>query len=411
MFRIGVQYFFSAIQRSRLRNALYLSITSIGFNIGILIVGVALIRGFESSALKKLLHITGHGYMKPFQDLPELMQHQSEPAKSNRLASFCETVGISRKVEPKLIHVMPSLETRATLLDFKSREGLLVRGIRDKDLKHLFSDKIVHGESKIGPSGNVQQIIVGYRLAELFNLNVGDKVHLLLESGEFETEISAIFNFDFADFDSSLVFISSSFLREEIGLKPMAGLIYIEEPDKIDEFITSLKYIYPNIKVESWHKRNKALKDMFDSQIRAVYVLIGLYILSGIIQSISSLYILFSERLSDISILTLLGMSAWQRCKIFIAYGLLVSLANTMLGLIFGMLLTNVYPQIRNVYKIITGTNLIHKDMFWISEFDPKLLPNDLLTIIAAAFAAMVLCMFVASYFISNKEIIRGVKE
>jgi ABC-type lipoprotein release transport system permease subunit len=223
--------------------------------------------------------------------------------------------------------------------------------------------------------------------------------------------IVGIFNLDFADFDSSLIFISSRFLKEQCNLKPLTGLIYVDQLDRIDLFIDKLKSIYPDVRVESWHSKNRVLKDMFDNQIKAVYVLIGLYILSGIIQSISSLYILFSERLSDISILTLLGMSSWQRCKIFMGYGLLVSLANIIFGLIFGIGLANLYPQIRSLYSLLTGSTLIHKDMFWISSFDPKLLPYDLLFITLSTFGAMVFCMFIAAYFISNKEIIRGVKE
>jgi len=150
---------------------------------------------------------------------------------------------------------------------------------------------------------------------------------------------------------------------------------------------------------------------MFDTQIRAIYLLVGLYILSGIIQGLSSLYILLSERSSDISILTLLGMSRWQKCRIFIAYGFLVSLTNTILGMVVGIILTNLYPTFRDLYHKITCNDLIHKDMFWVSDFNPSLLISDLLTIGLYTFIAMVISMSLAAYFISQKEIIKGVKE
>ena len=76
MFIIGFRYFFSSIQRGRLRNVLWLTIISLSINIGVLITCVALIRGFESKSLEKILGMQGHARVIPAQKLPNIRIEQ-----------------------------------------------------------------------------------------------------------------------------------------------------------------------------------------------------------------------------------------------------------------------------------------------------------------------------------------------
>jgi lipoprotein-releasing system permease protein len=429
VFKIGIKYFTSSIQRSRLKNVLYLTTISLSINIGVLITAIALIRGFEQSALTKILHIYGHAKIFPYTQLPELKVIESKntnqlsqllskyPVVYRKYQDFMNFIGIRlSNDQPRLLRCIPKSETQGVVSKNRINEGVIIRGIMPNDINFLFKNNVVSGKIDFSPIINTQPIVIGSRLAARLKVNVDDEVELVLNTPNNEIEvinsrIVAVFSFDFADIDSNVIFTTHDFVMEKIGNKPISGILYVDRIDKIEEFLDLVHMARPKLITESWIKQNRIVKDMFDTQIRAIYLLVGLYILSGIIQGLSSLYILLSERSSDISILTLLGMSRWQKCRIFIAYGFLVSLTNTILGMIVGIILTNFYPTFRDLYQKITGNDLIHKDMFWVSDFNPSLLISDLLTIGLYTFIAMVISMSLAAYFISQKEIIKGVKE
>ena len=419
MFRIGFRYFFSSLQRSRLKNVLHLSLLSISINIGVLVAGIALIRGFERTAFTKILHLSGHVRILPYDDLKELEQKEVRP-NLDKYGAFTEIIETLKRIfkletnqTPELIRVIPKLETQGMISKQQINEGVLIRCLDNDDAKFLLKNNIVRGKIDLSKRGDVLPILIGQRLAERLHVDLDEELDLSIKlSDEVETvycKVIGIFNFDFADFDSTMVFTGKELLKP--NTKPRSGNVYITRHDKVELFIQFLKAIKPGIFCESWIRQNRAFKDMFDTQVRAIYLLIGLYILSGIIQGVTSLYILLSERSNDLSILTLLGLSRYQKYKIFFGYGLLISITNTLFGLLSGIILTIVYPYLRNGYQVLTGQALIHQDVFWVSDFDPILVFEDLVHIGAFTFIAMLVLMALTSYFVSNDQVIQGIKE
>ena len=427
MFKIGLRYFFSSLQRSRLKNVLRLTIISISINIGVLIAGISLIRGFERSALEKILHIFGHIRIFPYNELKNFKLKQKQidvPIKiirtNPKLQAFyfkmVDLLQIDQAKLPRLVKVIPKLDMQGIISKYNISEGVIIKGCTDEDAKFLLKNNMLRGEIKFNPASELRSVILGSRLAERLKVDVGDEVDLVIKSSDEEIQnvyckVTGIFSFDFADADSTIIYTDSELIKQHRKNLIVGGNIYIDRIDKVDDFVRTLRSTNPSLLAEPWTAQNRAIKDMLDTSVRAIYLLIGLYILSGIIQGLSSLYVLLSERANDISVLTLLGMSRWQKYRIFVGYGFFVSMTNTFLGLLWGIALTKLYPYFRDFYHEFTGLDLIHKDMFWISDFNPELVLKDLFTICSTTFVIMSLSMMIAAYFISNNEIIKGIKE
>ena len=415
MFWIGVRYFTSA---GRMRNVLYLTITSLSLNIGVLIAGVSLIRGFEREAFRKILHVSGHAKVYPYRELPKLT-YSNDPEPIVHIPFLQEIrrfLQIKTDAHPNLVRMRPKLEMWGVISRKKRNEGVMIHGVSNDNAQHLLSQHIKKGEISLNMQGNLHSVIIGDRLADTIGANVGSDVNITVIHSKDETEtvncrVAGIFNYGFAEFDSNMIYISDNLIQELGHEKPRYGILYIDQPNKIDEYTNQVNLIDESLEFESWKEQNKLMYDMFNTQLKAIYVLLGLYILSSIIQSLSSLYMLLSERMHDLSILTMLGMSSWQKYSIFASYGILISLTNAILGIIFGTGLSALYPYIRQIYEQLTGLSLIHKDVFWLADFTTELLWSDIITIGLATFITMLISMLIAAYFISNVNTVRSLRE
>lgn len=411
MLFVGFRYFTSSIRRGRLRNVLRLTILSLSMNIGVLIAGVSLIRGFEKASLSKMLHIYGHAKVIPHSGMPQI----NPQIPDDVMSKFQRKLKIKTSQPPSLLKVVPKLETQGVLSKNRQTEGVLIRGLQLDDVDYVLGNYLREGSSNLETKDNLKPVIIGHRLAKRFNVKVNSEVDLLMRNQAdvqvIPCIVRGIFDFGFADFDSTMIFINSNLVQEYMSTKFVPGMVYIDQPNKIDEYISLVKEMKPDLWVESWKEQNRAVQEMFDTQIRAVYILIGLYILSGIIQSVSSLYILLSERARDISILTMMGLSRSQRYGIFATYGLMIATSNTIVGVLTGILLSLCYPQFKDLYHNLTGANLIHEDALWVSDFTTELVMSDIMTIAIFTFSIMSCAMLIASHFVSRVQVLEGIKD
>jgi lipoprotein-releasing system permease protein len=421
VFFIGVKYFWSSMQRGRLKNVLRLTILSLSINIGVFIAGLALIRGFQGETLSKTLHIYGHAqlpFYKPGQS--DLLDITIEEKQSHFFKTFpivrtwLNSVGIKVDHGPiKLEKVIQKYEFQGGVSRQNKTDGILINGLSESDAKYLLHKYMQAGQVNFTSPDRREGAIIGHRLASKLGVGVGGTFNLLLKAGNdldsVPMLVMGIFDLGFYEFDSSLIFVRSGLLSEYKATP--TTIVYTNRPQEIDQYIKVVLDTDPSINIYSWRKRNRLIEDMFNSQIRAISIIMGLFILSAIIQSISSLYVLLSERSYDLSVLTMLGMSNYQRYAMFAAYGLLVSLSNTLFGIISGIGLVLIYPHFKNIFENLTGHSLIHSEAFWISDFNPELLLSDILIVGMSTLIIMSLSMLLAAHFTSKIDVIRGLKE
>ena len=163
--------------------------------------------------------------------------------------------------------------------------------------------------------------------------------------------------------------------------------------------------------IESWKEIYRSIEDMFKTHAIGITLLLGMFVISGVVQSISSLSILMSDRAYDISVLTMFGMSKFQKYTIFITYGILVSITNVFFGVTGGIAFSLFYPRLRDAIEDFTAIKLIDPNSFWISTFDTKILLSDIGKITIGSLLVMIIAMLIGSYFVIKLENTEGIKD
>jgi lipoprotein-releasing system permease protein len=413
MFWIGFKYFTSSMQRSRLKNVLRLTTISLAISVGSLVLSISMIRGFYKEVMSKSLKVHGHGYILSG-DLPDINQDRKIPKTLFEKA----LAKIHFNEVPRLLRVVDTTDSQAAIIKNNVNQAVIIRGMSNDDLTYVMGDYINAGEVKVDIIGDRYPIVVGYKLAKKFNLSPGGKIDLTFVSSNKEDvdidnvkcEVAGIFKVGLYEIDRNMIFCASDLIHKYGHTYAKNKIMYIDNPDKVDEYVDLVRKIDEKIEVETWKESYAHIQEMFANNVRFVSIIIGMFVLSAIIQSISSLWILLSDRSYDISVFTMLGMSPYQKYNIFITYGTLISITNTFFGIITGIGLSLAYPYLRDTLKEIAGITLFDPNAFWIQTFDPQLLFWDIVVIGGCTLMVMILSMMIGSYFVLRTEISEGVK-
>ena len=142
---------------------------------------------------------------------------------------------------------------------------------------------------------------------------------------------------------------------------------------------------------QDWTTMNKSLFSALWLEKMAIGITIGLIVTVAAVNIVASLVLLVMEKTRDIAILKTMGASTGSIRRIFMLQGLIIGLAGTVSGTIFGV----------DLIYILDRYQLIHVpiDVYQISYVPFVLQPLDFATVVAAA----VLVSFLATIYPSRQ--------
>lgn len=250
--------------------------------------------------------------------------------------------------------------------NYDRQQGVLVRfvepDIRETDAGFAKSAEVVEGEFDISSRGTV---VLGYYLAQLLGLGVGDAVSILAVSGDSSTDIfpenadlvvTGLVRTGYYAIDSTFAFVSrtSGFLSagEPAQNDQVATLhagIKLDNLERDRQFIERLSVLYPDVKAVSWRTYNRSFFGALQVEKNVLLLLVVLIFAVVTVNIYNSMRKSVYERREEISVLTALGARPAQVQGIFIAGGLGIGVSGGVLGLLSGMFLT---VRINSVFSL-----------------------------------------------------------
>ena len=386
MFKLGLKYFKLSWLNHQSRFPLILSISGVGIAIGCLITSISLMRGFQNESMNKILHIHGHAkiYHRTKNRINLHNNHQE------RYIDQIKTNGI-------IMHHTEPVAINARFLDLEDIKFLLSRFMADN----------------FETSNPELSVFIGYRLAKELGIRVGDNINIVFDTANnnqlFGT-VSGIFKIGFYEFDKYQVFIDKTGYRRDLAQFIESNtMLYVQKPNKIRDHLNKLNQSYPYLHTETWQETYKYIDDMFKIHARGIVILFGLFMLSSIIQGITNIFMLMMNRARDFAILENMGMTVMQKNIIMFIYATCINISYISFGSCFGILLSKFYVFLRDLLSKY-GIDLINKDAFWVSKFDPCILSEDYLLIIICSFIIMQITSIFAICFISQKTAFEWMK-
>jgi lipoprotein-releasing system permease protein len=206
-------------------------------------------------------------------------------------------------------------------------------------------------------------------------------------------QVAGIFALGLYEFDSAYGFVSLD-LAKRLLARESPDLIQLrvddiwaaeriarDIPDELGDKYSS----------EDWSRLNRSLFSALWLEKIAMAITIGLIVMVGALNIISSLILLVRQKSRDIAILKTMGTSSRRVMGIFMMQGLVIGVVGTTVGAICGLALC----WVLDTYELIQ----IPMDVYQVSHVPFIVLPLDLFVVVAST----ILICFLATIYPSRQ--------
>ncbi|MBD9570311.1 lipoprotein-releasing ABC transporter permease subunit [Ensifer sp. ENS08] len=367
----------------------------IGIMLGVatLIIVMAVMNGFRTELISRILGINGHMIVQPIDgplnNYPELA------------TKFSGVKGVTMAI--------PMVEGQVLAQGVgDSSTGALVRGIRADDLSKMksVSDHIQSGDLVGFASGS--GVAIGSRMAEQLGITVGGTITLTSPNGDVTPlgmnprvkayTVSAIYEIGMSEYDATIIFMP---LEEAQLFFNAEGLvqsieIFVEHPDVVEELRQPIEDAAGRqIFITDWRDRNKTFFSTLEVQSNVMFMILSLIVLVAALNIISGLIMLVKDKGSDIAILRTMGATSGSVMRIFFMTGAAIGVAGTVAGVALGVVVCLNIESIRQFFSWISGTTIFSPELYFLNQ-----LPADMNADETALVVVMALTLsFLATIF------------
>ncbi|MBB4236530.1 lipoprotein-releasing ABC transporter permease subunit [Rhizobium esperanzae] len=359
------------------------SFVGIMLGVATLIIVMAVMNGFRTELVSRILGINGHMIVQPsdgpFTDYADL---------ASRLAAV-----------PGVKMALPLVEGQVLAsAQAGGSTGALVRGVRAEDLTKLkaVSEHINPGDMVGFASG--QGVLIGTRMAEQLGLRVGDLITLTSPDGDITPmgvsprvksyKISGLFEIGMSEYDSSIIFMPLEEAQLYFNAEGLVQSIelFVDHPDDINDLRAKVvEAAGRQINLTDWRQRNQTFFSALQVERNVMFMILTLIVLVAALNIISGLIMLVKDKGSDIAILRTMGASAGAIMRIFFMTGAAIGIVGTLAGVLLGVLVCVNIESIRQFFSWISGTVIFNPQVYFLSQLPAEMQLSETISIVVMA--------------------------
>jgi lipoprotein-releasing system permease protein len=345
------------------------SIVCIAISVIALITVMSVMNGFDYQMKSRILgaisHATVSGVGESVQDWPRTLQ----VAEAN----------------PHVLGAAPYVEAEAYLTAGRSSAALL-RGIepaQEPKVVDINQHMVAGSLGELTPGS--WNIVLGRDLAMTLGVGVGDRVTVIVQQ-LYATpmggvpkmrsfHVAGLFELGMEQFDSGLALVNMDDAEKLNSLSGPTG-IRLKLDDMFNarpvarELADKLGQVY---RVQTWMDTNANLFAALSMEKMVMFVILSLIILVAVINLISMLMMLVTDKQADIAILRTLGATPRSIMGMFMVQGVLVGFVGIGFGVGFGSLLSWKLPSIIKWIEHTFHVTFLSPDVYYISEVPSRL--------------------------------------
>jgi len=363
-----------------------LAIIGLGVGIAALVLTAAIYKGFEDTISNKIAGFDGHIRIQDFLGRPI-------PNNSSALDSILFDFTLNHPdAEIKSFVQGPAMMRKGL-----KAEGIILEGLNGKDLPAALNKIIIDGNGQLSE----RTIIIGKRLADEYQLNVGDPFVVFDLSSMMDITgmkrliqftIGGIFHSGLVEYDNSMVYTrieKAQYLfnfNEEIS----GNIIYLNNTDfqsAADEIESRLGYPYYTL---TWKEKHHTLFKWLAVQKLPILLIFGMIALVAVVNIISALTMIVLEKNRSIGSLQAIGLSRRTIMSLFLVKGTIIG----VVGSIFGLTLALFFGWLQMKYHILS----IEEDIYFMDHIPVSFDFSQILIIIIFGIA----CSLLASLWPTN---------
>jgi lipoprotein-releasing system permease protein len=346
------------------------SFLGIMLGVATLIIVMAVMNGFRTELLGKILGLNGHLLIQPLEspltDWKDVADRVGQ-VSGIRLAA-------------------PVVDGQALASSAFNASGVLVRGIRGDDLNKLTSvaNNIKQGTLEGFDDGH--GVAIGRRLADQLSLHAGDTITLVAPRGAVTPmgvipriksyKIVAVFEVGMSEYDSTFIFMplpeAQAYFNRANDVTSIE--VYTDNPDKIDEFRKSVTEAAGRpVFLVDWRQRNSTFFNALQVERNVMFLILTLIVLVAALNIVSGLIMLVKDKGSDIAILRTMGASQGSIMRIFLITGAAIGVVGTLTGFVVGLVICLNIESIREFLSWLTSTELFSPELYFLSKLPAEI--------------------------------------
>ncbi|HJT45707.1 MAG TPA: ABC transporter permease [Chthoniobacterales bacterium] len=332
------------------KRALLLSLVGVVFGVGIFICTQAQTQGFLQFFINSTIGSNGALTLRSrFQPRYQGMVVSAKSAGVSQRRNYFEGITnvneimrVSRQFS-NVIACAPVL--RGSISARAGFEGTTAEIFGIDPISHLratdLEKQIVDG-SYDDFRNNTTSVIIGYRLADLLHINVGDSVQLLSPGGEYwRFTVAAVCRSGVAAIDSSRIYAQQRVAQRLLKKPYQASMIIykLRDPERAPALATQFENLFQHTS-QSWQDREEGNLQIFATLRISAAITVSLIILLAGFGIFNVLTMSVLSKIREIAILRSMGYRRNDISAIFLWQGALIAAVGSILGCLLGALLT-----------------------------------------------------------------------
>jgi len=346
------------------------SFLGIMLGVATLIIVMAVMNGFRKELLGKILGLNGHLLVQPL----ETPLNDWEQV-ADRIAQI-----------PGVVLAAPLVEGQALASSPFSSAGVLVRGLRARDIAKLPSVANNIKQGSLAGFDEGQGVAIGRRLADQLSIRTGDNITLVAPRGAVTPmgttprikvyKVAAVFEIGMSEYDAAFVFmpLPEAQLYFNRSGDVTAIEIYTIDADRIDRYrqLVSEAAGRPIFMID-WRQRNATFFNALQVERNVMFLILTLIVLVAALNIISGLIMLVKDKGRDIAILRTIGASQGAVMRVFLITGASIGVVGTLVGFIVGTLICLNVETIRQFLSWVTHTELFSPELYFLSRLPAEM--------------------------------------
>jgi len=351
-----------------------ISIVCIAISVMALITVMSVMNGFDYQLRSRILGAISHATVSGL------------PGEAVR--DWPRAVKIA-EANPHVKGAAPYVEMEA-FLQARRPSGAMVRGVepsQEPKVSDINTHMVEGSLDELKPDS--WNIVLGKELALTLGVTVGDRVTMAVP--EFRGtpmgsvprlrgfHVVGIFELGMQEFDSGLALVNMHDAEKLDSLDGPTG-IRLKLDDLFNarpvakQLAEALGQFYV---VQTWMDSHANFFSAISMEKHVMFIILSLIILVAVINLISMLMMLVTDKQADIAILRTLGSTPRSIMAMFMVQGVLVGVVGIGFGVGFGSLLSWKLPAIVKWIEHVTGIVFLSPDVYYISEVPSRLVASD----------------------------------
>lgn len=367
------------------------SLLGIMLGVATLIVVLAVMSGVRGEMIKSIIGLEGH--VSIYAGAQGVFEYEQV---SKNIAAMPGVKSAVPKVEGQ---IMASYKGQAM--------GAMAVGFRFDDLKQK---QLLVSRISAGNLDGVEQgegILIGSRMAEKMNMQVGDYLTLISPEGRATVAgmvprvkaypVAGIFSIGMFSYDNGLIVLPFEEAQVYFKLKDNGGdnasliEVMIDNPDDARGVAREIAKAFPGTRAYDWKTSNGQIFAAVIVQRNVMFLILMLIIVVAAFNIISSLIMLVREKGKDVAILRTMGAGKNSILRIFIMCGASVGMVGTALGVALGLVIAFNTENIQAWLESLTGQKLFADELYFLSHLPAKVDGGEVITVAVIAFAISLL--------------------